>query len=215
MPKRTKQDYESIGKHFSKTERSLWPEMKKYLKKVRKNDKVLDVGCGEGRLLQGIKTLNYTGIDFSPTLLKIAKKRYPKRKFLLKDITTKKGWKGLKEYDKIFCVAVIHHLTTKEEQMFVMRQIKKHLKKDGTAYISIWNLWQSKFWGEHCKSILKKIQMKNWRVVEIPFRKREEKRLYVALGEKRLKKLVKETGLTVIEMRRTKKNVWLVIKKED
>lgn len=213
MPKRTKQDYESIGKYFSKTERSLWPEMKKYLKKVEENEKVLDVGCGEGRLLQGIKTPHYTGIDFSPTLLEIARKRYPKRKFILRDITTQKGWKGLKEHDKIFCVAVIHHLSAKKEQVFVMRQIKKHLKKDGTAYISIWNLWQSKFWGEHCKSIFKKIQMKNWRVVEIPFRQGEEKRLYISLGKRRLKKLTKEVDLTVTEVKKTGKNIWLVVKK--
>ena len=190
-------------------ERPLWPEMKKYLKEIRKNDSILDVGCGEGRLIQGIKTSSYTGIDFSPTLLEIAKKRYPKRKLLLRDITTQKGWKGLKEFDKIFCVAVIHHLATKKEQLFVMKQIKKHLKKDGIAYISIWNLWQRKFWREHLKSVPKKI--KNWRAVEIPFRQGKEKRLYMALGERRLKKLTKETGLTIKEIQKTKKNIWLVV----
>lgn len=200
-----------VGKYFSKTERSLWPEMKKYLKQVKKNDSVLDVGCGEGRLLQGIKTSSYTGIDFSPTLLEIAKKRYPKRKFLFRDVTTQKGWKGLKEFDKVFCVAVIHHLTTKKEQLFVMKQIKKHLKKDGIAYISIWNLWQRKFWGEHLKSAAKKT--KNWRAVEIPFRQGKEKRLYVALGKRRLKKLAKEAGLTIREIQKIKKNIWLVVKK--
>ena len=192
-------------------ERSLWPEMKKYLGEIRKNDSILDVGCGEGRLIQGIKTSSYTGIDFSPTLLEIAQKRYPKRKLLLRDITTQKGWKGLKEFDKIFCVAVIHHLATKKEQFFVMKQIKKHLKKDGIAYISIWNLWQRKFWGEHLKSVPGKI--KNWRAVEIPFRQGKEKRLYMALGERRLKKLAKETKLTIKEIQKTKKNIWLVMGK--
>lgn len=209
MSNRTKQDYMRIGKYFSKTERSLWPEMKKYLKQVEKNDHVLDVGCGEGRLLQGVKTPNYTGIDFSPTLLEIAKKRYPKRKFLLRDITTQKGWKGTKEYDKIFCVAVIHHLATKKEQLFVMKQIKKHLKRDGTAYFSIWNLWQRKFWGEHLKSLPKK--SKNWRAIEIPFRQGKEKRLYMALGKRRLKKLAKEAGLTIRETEKNRKNIWLVV----
>ncbi len=192
-------------------ERSLWPEMKKYLKQVKKNDSILDVGCGEGRLIQGIKTSKYTGTDFSPTLLEIAKKRYPKRKFLLRDITTKNGWKGLKEYDKVFCVAVIHHLATKKEQLFVMKQVKKHLKTNGIAYISIWNLWQKKFWGEHLKSIVQKT--KNWRAVEIPFRHGKEKRLYMALGKKKLKLLAEEAGLMVKEMKKTKKNIWLVVEK--
>ena len=211
MVNRTKQDYQGIGKYFSKMERSLWPEMKKYLKQVKKNDSILDVGCGEGRLIQGIKTPRYTGTDFSPTLLEIAKKRYPKRKFLLRDITTEKGWKGLKEYDKVFCVAVIHHLATKKEQLFVMKQIKKHLKTNGTAYISVWDLWQKKFWKEHLKSIIQKT--KNWRVVEIPFRQGEEKRLYVALGKKRLKELTKKAGLKIKKIQKTKKNIWLVVEK--
>ena len=56
--------------------------------------------------------------------------------------------------------------------------------------------------------------MRNWRAVEIPFRQGEEKRLYLALGKRRLKKLTKEVDLTVTEVKKTRKNIWLVIKKD-
>ena len=45
------------------------------LESFEKRDRILDVGCGWGRLIvaQGIK-INYTGVDQSSASLKIAKK---------------------------------------------------------------------------------------------------------------------------------------------
>jgi len=183
--------------------------MKKYLKEVKENDQVLDVGCGEGRLIQGLKAKDYTGIDLSPALLEIARKRYPKRRFLERDISTKKGWKNLKKYDKIFCVAVIHHLTKEEEQLRVMREMRKHLKKDGQMYLSVWNLRQRKFLKEHLKSLPIKSQTKNWGAVEIPFRQTKEKRLYTCISERKLKQLANKAGWKNLRLERTKNNLWI------
>ena len=53
-------------------------------KYIQKNAKVLDAACGYGRLAPVFK--NYTGVDFSPDFVKIAKKISPKKQFLQADL---------------------------------------------------------------------------------------------------------------------------------
>src|SRR5688500_12613524 len=43
--------------------------------------KVLEVGCGTGELLNEIRAEMKTGIDFSPSMIEIAKKRFPNLDF--------------------------------------------------------------------------------------------------------------------------------------
>ncbi len=52
--------------------------------------RLLDVGCGTGRLLDAIKTSNrkdidYRGVDLSPALLEAAKKKHPEVEFICGD----------------------------------------------------------------------------------------------------------------------------------
>lgn len=55
------------------------------LAKVKKNDRVLDIGCGGGEMVKYINEnklkVSYVGIDVNPNYLKIATLRYPKSKF--------------------------------------------------------------------------------------------------------------------------------------
>lgn len=53
---------------------------------------LLDVGCGQGDLYQLASStfgkVNYTGIDFSPKMIEIAKKKYPKGNFELSNLNS-------------------------------------------------------------------------------------------------------------------------------
>ena len=72
----TKETYELIGSEFSDTRESVWPEMERLVKKyIQRGDKVLDVGCGNGRLLKVLEGVEYLGVDGSEVLIKEAKKK--------------------------------------------------------------------------------------------------------------------------------------------
>ncbi|HSV95105.1 MAG TPA: class I SAM-dependent methyltransferase [Spirochaetia bacterium] len=183
-----KNTYNKIGKEFSASRQYIWPDLKPFLKNVKPNSSVLDIGCGNGRLLLGLpQNINYTGIDISQELLKEAQKAHPKQKFIETDIIKDQIWKHLPQYDYIFCVAVIHHLPTEKEQLFVLNQIKKHLKPKGKVLITTWNLWQHKYLKYHLDLNTK---LKNIHHVYIPFQKKP--RFCFAVTTFYLKKLLKQ-----------------------
>lgn len=162
-----KNTYDTIGKEFSASRQYIWPDLKPFLDKVEPNSSVLDVGCGNGRLLLGLpKTINYTGLDISKELLNEAKKNHPRHKFIEIDITKEQVWKNLPHYDYIFCIAVLHHLPTRKNQLFALKQIKEHLNLNGKILITTWNLWQLKYLKYHLDI---KTKLQNPHFVYIPF----------------------------------------------
>jgi 2-polyprenyl-3-methyl-5-hydroxy-6-metoxy-1,4-benzoquinol methylase len=169
-----KDTYDLIGKEFSTSRAYIWPDLAPFLSQITSRTvfEVLDVGCGNGRLLLGLpEKIKYTGLDISQTLLAEAAKAHPKNKFLETDITKDTVWQKLPQYDYIFCVAVLHHLPTQENQLFVLDQIKKHLKPSGKVLITAWNLWQPKYINHHLslKSLNLKCKMLNVKCLYVPF----------------------------------------------
>lgn len=71
---------------------------------IKPSDKVLDAGCGYGRLSELFK--NYIGIDFSPDFIKEAKQLYPQKTFEVQDLR-KLPFKN-KEFDVGLVVSVKH-----------------------------------------------------------------------------------------------------------
>ncbi len=76
--KKVKEDYSRIARLFSKTRETLWKEMKEFKKYVKDGDRVLDLGCGNGRLYEIFRemSIDYTGIDNSEEMIKIARERW-------------------------------------------------------------------------------------------------------------------------------------------
>ena len=72
-----KSSYEEIADQFNQTRKKyLWPELIKLTKEIKTGDKILDVGCGNGRLLEafGDKKISYLGVDNSEKLINLAEK---------------------------------------------------------------------------------------------------------------------------------------------
>lgn len=196
-----KNTYNAIGKEFSASRTYIWPDLVPFLDKVKPGLSVLDVGCGNGRLLLGLpENVNYTGLDISRELLKEAESAHPNHKFIETDITKEQIWKNLPRYDYIFCIAVIHHLPTKKDQLFVLDQIKKHLKPKGKVLITAWNLWQLRYLKHHLDI---KTKLQNPHFVYIPFR--GKLRFCFAVTTPYLRNLLKESNWK-LKIKKTPRN---------
>lgn len=186
-----KNTYNTIGKEFSASRQYIWPDLKPFISQVKPKSTVLDVGCGNGRLLLGLpEDVHYTGIDISKELLNEAKKAHPEHKFQQADITKTQIWDTLPQYDYIFCIAVIHHLPTLNDQLLLLQQIKKHLKPGGQILLTSWNLWQPKYLKYHLDL---KTKLQNPHFVYIPFQGKP--RFCFAVTTPYLKKILQKAKL--------------------
>lgn len=151
---KVKQDYTAIAEEFNFTRDRQWPEFSVFLEYLKKTNakmasdispKVLDVGCGNGRLAAFLKNelIHYIGLDNNKKLLSIAKKNNPKATFRYGDIL--KLPFPIHSFDTIWCIAVLHHIPTKKLQLKALREMRRVLKKGGFLILMVWNLWQKKY----------------------------------------------------------------------
>jgi len=219
---KTKRDYNIIASHFSKKRSFFWKDWQSFLKLVKQGDKVLDLGCGNGRLYQVLKDkkITYLGIDFSSNLLEIAKKKYPQADFRLGNIADKKTWQNVQGFDICFCLAVFHHFPTPLIQLKVLKLIHQSLKNNGLLVLSVWNLWQKRFIPEHLKQLVWKInqgfQLK-W--LKVPYKVSDGQKIIKKVDRfcysftiQELKNLVEKAGFQLLEEKKGA-NLCLVAKK--
>lgn len=96
--------------------------------------KVLEIGCGAGRLARAIARRGspVTGIDASPEMIRLARNRTPddaRVEFVCGDFSALTVEAGT--YDCVVCVATLHHLPTEP----TLARMKNLLKSDGLLVI--------------------------------------------------------------------------------
>ena len=160
-----KKNYEEIAEDFSETRKKyLWPELIKLTGQVKDGDKILDVGCGNGRLIEAFKNkhINYIGIDNSYKLIKLAKEKYGPQNFQFSPASPSEAGRAifnfqflvcdlleldklpLQKFDYIFCVAVLHHIPGEDLRLKVLKNLKEKLADNGKIILTVWNLWSQK-----------------------------------------------------------------------
>ena len=218
---KTRRDYNLIASDFSRTRNRVWEELEFLEKYVYDNEKILDVGCGNGRLYELFKerTIDYYGVDFSEELIGIAGKRYPQFKFQVADAFNLPFPASF--FDKVFSVAVFHHIPSKELRMKFLKEIKRVLKSEGSLVITVWKFHQTRELFLILKfTILKLLGLSKLDFGDIlePWGKKT-KRYYHCFSRRELRRTVTESGFKIKEfgVLRNKKgnrqNIYLIAKK--
>jgi ubiquinone/menaquinone biosynthesis C-methylase UbiE len=142
--------YDSIAKEFSDSRVFLWEELNPFIKYIEPGNKVLDLGCGNGRLfgLLREKNIDYKGVDSSEELIKIAEEKYPEETFRFSVSEGLNLSFGDHSFDKIYCIAVLHHIPSDAFRLKFLKEARRVLKQKGLLILTVWNLRDKKetFW---------------------------------------------------------------------
>lgn len=87
--------------------------------------RVLDLGCGTGNLLNHIKPKEYLGVDINKKFIQLAKKKFPDNDFKVLNLVKENLPNN--NYDYVFIMNVLHHLSDKQV-LGIFRKIKKWKK---------------------------------------------------------------------------------------
>ena len=192
-----------IAEDFSRTRKKMWPEIKFLVDDyVRAEEKILDLGCGNGRLFEFLKDKNvdYFGVDFSEKLIEIAKKRFPEAKFQVADALNLPFSENT--FDKVYSIAVLHQIPSQNFRLKFLKEAKRVLKPNGLLILTVWRFHQPKEIFLLLKYTILKIIGKSkldFKDIFEPWGKKI-KRYYHCFSKKELVKLIEKVNLKVIEV---------------
>lgn len=138
--------YDQVAEKFSHTRKNFWGDLVFLADYISDGDKVLDYGCGNGRLLEILnnKKIDYVGVDISQKLIDIAKTKYPSQNRSFSKIAGQASLAFPDDFfNKIISVAVFHHFPEKYAEVMA-KELYRITKQDGQVIITVWNLWQKK-----------------------------------------------------------------------
>ncbi len=202
---RTRQDYNLIAEDFSRTRSYLPQDFKLLAEYIKDGDKVLDLGCGNGRLIELFqnKNVDYSGTDNSEKLIEIAKKKYPHGNFIVSSALSLPFPDNF--FDKIYTLATFHHIPSRELRLQFLKEAKRVLRPGGLLILTVWNLWQRKTaWELLSKYTFQKLIGKSkldFKDIFYPWKGSSGKRLiqryFHLFTQNELKEITREAGFNV------------------
>lgn len=205
---KTRQDYNLIAQDFSSKRETFWEEFSFLKNWVMAGEKILDLGCGNGRLAELFKEKNieYFGVDNSERLIEIAKKKYPRGKFQVAEAFNLPFPDNF--FDKVFSLAVLHHIPSYEYRAKFLEEVKRVLKPEGILILTVWYLWLKKtIWKFFLKNVFLKLVRQSkldFTDVIIPWKTSQGEilvqRYFHCFTKKELQKLAQNAKLKIREI---------------
>ena len=145
--------YTRFGDAFSATRHRIQPGVRRVLGRLKGDESILDLGCGNGELARELSKRghrgSYLGVDFSLPLLREAESQPEgfSTRFVQADLaqlsvfsdqlSTPGGWLVITAF------AVLHHIPSHEHRLRILRIVRKLLKDDGLFIQSNWQFLNS------------------------------------------------------------------------
>jgi tRNA (uracil-5-)-methyltransferase TRM9 len=139
--------YEQFAAPFSDSRARPQPGFHELLKWLpRPCERLLDVGCGAGRLGRFVRQQydlgEYVGVDFSSRLLELAKSE-GEGVFEQRDLAAAGCLNGLGAFEAIACLATLQHIPGRENRQRLVTEMAQHLRPDGRLLLSNWQFLDS------------------------------------------------------------------------
>jgi len=219
--KKTRDDYNLIADDFSRTRNKPWEELNFLKRYVKTDERVLDLGCGNGRIFELLKDkqVDYYGIDVSEKLIDIAKKNYPKAKFIVGDALNLPFSNSF--FDAVFSIAVIHQIPSNELRSVFLKEAKRVLKPNGRMILTVWKFHQLDQYYLLFKYTILRLILKSkldWKDILEPWANKTE-RYYHWFSKKELEILLEDSGFKAEEIgiiknkKGNRQNIYLVARK--
>jgi ubiquinone/menaquinone biosynthesis C-methylase UbiE len=201
-----KKTYDTIADDFDMTRSKAGGEFEIFEPLLKPGDNIIDIGCGNGRLLWFLQKaakkwpepkFHYLGIDNSEKILELAKKHFPKNQFKGGDMLKLPAEDDIS--DIIFCIRAFHHLASKKQRVRTLEEMRRVLQNNGKLIITVWNLWQIKYLKYIFRGFLRFIYSFGGYAVSdtfIPWGKKA-KRYYHAFTPYELNKIVSSAGFEI------------------
>lgn len=146
--------YAELARPFSASRSLSDPAITCVLPHIPAGARVLDIGCGNGRLALLLNRersgVTYVGVDFIPELVELARAQAHQltaitADFYLADITVP-GWNlslPQASFDRVLLLAVLHHLPGFATRSRVLRESAAMLGAGGRLILSTWQFLDS------------------------------------------------------------------------
>lgn len=162
----TEVGYDAISKKFSQTRKHFWRGLEFIKDYTHENDIVLDFGCGNGRLFElvaQIARVKYLGVDVSEKLIDLAKEKYGADGATFQKINPNQSTIALESdfFNTIYDIAVFHHFPSVKYRQEVVSELFRVTKSGGHVVVTVWYLWQQKYFKNILKNWLEKLNGKS------------------------------------------------------
>jgi len=205
--KTNEETWDAIAESFDTTRHRPWDVCLDFIKTLGKTDTVADIGCGNGRHLVPIakQFKNAIGLDISSKLLDIVRNKLLENNLentiLLHSDTVNIPIKD-DSLDAVIFIAALHNIKVRDNRIQALKEIRRTMKKDGTALISVWSRWQDKYRKQFFKKWFTQIGKSEFGDIDIYWRQHglDIPRFYHLYSKKEFIKDLKEAGFEILEI---------------
>jgi tRNA (uracil-5-)-methyltransferase TRM9 len=172
-----------------------WPLLKEELAALAarwQGGKLLNVGCAHGPdFVPFRRGFELWGVDSSPAMLRYAVRYSAKLQFYVNLVVGDALCLPFPDntFDSVISVATYHHIRGGREREQAFTDLRRVLKPQGEAFLTVWNHGQTRFW------FRSKEQQVPWRLKE-----RTVHRYYHLFSYGELRNVLTKTGWEIITM---------------